>query len=81
MPKKRFVHSSMGRVVELFWKCGGFCGIVISKHKHGDNLMRKLNKILSLLYKLRNRSQPKTETKVKVDVQQKITVIVVNNDN
>ncbi len=43
--------------------------------------MRKLNKILSLLYKLRNRSQPKTETKVKVDVQQKITVIVVNNDN
>lgn len=40
--------------------------------------MRKLNKILSLLYKLCNRSQPKTETKIKVDVQQKISVVVIN---
>ena len=37
-----------------------------------------LKLILYLLYKLCDRSQPKAETKVKVTVQQKISVVVIN---
>lgn len=40
--------------------------------------MRKQNFILFLLDKLYNRLQPKTKTNVKVDVRQKITVVVIN---
>ena len=42
--------------------------------------MRKLSLILSLLCQLRNRSQPKAETNIKVNVQQKITVVTINID-
>ena len=40
--------------------------------------MRKQNFILFLLNKLHDRLQSKTKTNVKVDVQQKITVIMIN---
>ena len=43
-------------------------------------MIRKPNRLLSLLFKLCNRSQPKTETNVKVDVQQKITVVTIHID-
>lgn len=37
--------------------------------------------ILALLDKLCNRSQSKTEACIKVDIQQKITVITIHIDN
>lgn len=37
-----------------------------------------LKLILSLLYKLCDRSRPKTETNIEVTVQQKISVVVIN---
>jgi len=37
-----------------------------------------LKLILGLLERLGNRSQSKTETKVEVNVQQKITVVTIN---
>lgn len=54
---------------------------MINAKKNRKEHKNMLTLILDLLSKLRNCSQPKTKTNVKVDVEQKITVVTIIVDN
>ena len=73
----RASHLSMGRVGSYFGTRGNFVGKIQNINMEVKS-MRKQNFILFLLNKLCNRSWLKTKTNVKVDVQQKIVVTVIN---